>query len=206
MRLWPAIGTLAAIAGTALLGAQLLSFQAGCMAGLALLTSLGFFAYARYLRPETLFVAAIQWGFALLLLGRNKSSRLSILGYAFLGLSALIKYPFGALGPLVATGVALALAKKFRPISAWLPWSGIGLLLVIGFVWYSLAELRNPGFLWYTVVDNHLSNAVHAPHFPEEDIPLTNPEFLVVAGLGAFPWVIPAFPCDHPRSNPQRDC
>ena len=192
IRLWPALGTLAAVAGTALLGVRLLSFQAGCVAGLALLTSLGFFAYARYLRPETLFVAAIQWGFALLLLGRTKSRWLSVLGCGFLGLAALAKDPFGALGPLVAVAVALALAKKLRPISAWLPWSGIELLLVLGAVWYGLVELRNPGFLWYTVVDNHLLNAIHARHFPDEDIPLTSPEFLVVAGLGAFPWVIPA--------------
>jgi len=33
------------------------------------LTSALFFAYARYVRPDALFVAALAWGFALALVG-----------------------------------------------------------------------------------------------------------------------------------------
>jgi 4-amino-4-deoxy-L-arabinose transferase-like glycosyltransferase len=191
-RLWPAFGALVALAGTAFLGARLLSFQAGCVAGLGLPTSVGFFAYARYLRPETLFVASIQWGLALLLLSRNGSRWLAILGYGALGLAGLTKDFIGALGPLVAVALALAIGRQLRQASVWLPRSGIALLLALGAAWYILAEIKNPGFLWYTVVDNHILNAFGARQFPDEDIPLTNFEFLTVAGLGAFPWVLPA--------------
>ena len=192
LRLWPVLGVLAAVAGTALLGARLLSPWAGVVAGLALLTSAGFFAYGHYLRPETLFVAAIQWGFALLLLARAESGRLATLGCAALGIAALVKDPLGALGPLAAVALSLALAGRLRPVSRWLPAGGLGLLIAVGGAWYVLVELLNPGFLWYTLVDNHLLNVVQARHFPDEDVPLTGPEFLAVAGLGAFPWVLPA--------------
>jgi hypothetical protein len=191
-RLWPVLGGLAALAGTALLGARLLSPRAGVVAGLALLTSAGFFAYARYLRPETLFVAAIQWGFALLLLGAAGSRRLAVLGCAALGMASLIKDPLGALAPLATLALARAVAGRLRPVSAWLPWSGVGLLLALGAGWYLLAEFKNPGFLWYTVVDNHLLNVARVRYFPDEDVPLSGGEFLAVAGLGAFPWVLPA--------------
>lgn len=191
-RLWPLLGALAALAGTAFLGARLLSPRAGIVAGLALLTSAGFFAYARYLRPESLFVAAIQWGFTLLLLAPVVTRRLATLGCAALGIAALVKDPLGALGPLAAVALALALAGRLRPVAAWLPRGGVALLLLLGGAWYFLVELRNPGFLWYTVVDNHLLNVARARHFPDEDIPLTGGEFLAVAGLGAFPWILPA--------------
>ena len=192
LRLWPVLGVLGAVTGTALLGARLLSPWAGVVAGLALLTSAGFFAYGHYLRPETLFVAAIQWGFALLLLARAESGRLATLGCAALGIAALVKDPLGALGPLAAVALSLALAGRLRPVSRWLPAGGLGLLIAVGGAWYVLVELLNPGFLWYTLVDNHLLNVVRARHFPDEDVPLTGPEFLAVAGLGAFPWVLPA--------------
>ena len=69
-RLAPLLGGLLAVAGTALLGTRLLGPGGGLLAGAALLSCALFAAFARYLRPETLFVAAIQWGFAGLLWGR----------------------------------------------------------------------------------------------------------------------------------------
>ena len=66
-RLAPLLGALLAVAGTAFLGTRLLGPAAGVMAGAALLSCALFAAYARYVRPESLFVAAIAWGFAGLL-------------------------------------------------------------------------------------------------------------------------------------------
>jgi 4-amino-4-deoxy-L-arabinose transferase-like glycosyltransferase len=68
-RLPSLLGALVAVAGTALLGARLLGTAGGLLAGAALLSCALFAAFARYVRPETLFVAAIQWGFTGLLLG-----------------------------------------------------------------------------------------------------------------------------------------
>ena len=68
-RLAPLAGALLAVAGTTILGVGLLGRGGGFLAGAALLSCALFAAFARYVRPETLFVAAISWGFAGLLLG-----------------------------------------------------------------------------------------------------------------------------------------
>jgi 4-amino-4-deoxy-L-arabinose transferase-like glycosyltransferase len=115
-----------------------------------------------------------------------------VVGCAALGLAALAKDPLGLLGPLAAIALALALAGRLRPVKAWLPPAGLGLLLVIGFGWYAVAAATEPAFLWYTVVDNHLLNVARRRVFPDEDVPLSAIEFLAAAGFGAFPWILSA--------------
>jgi len=184
---------LAAVGATAWLGARLLGWRGGLVAGLALLTSLEFFAYGRYVRPETLFVAALAGGFALCLVGiRDRRRGLCAGGLAVFALAALAKDPLGALLPPLAIGVALVLGGRARPLSAWLPWSGVAAWLIIGFGWWIVSELRTPGFGWYTAIDNHVLNVARARHFADEDVPLSAIQFLAVAILGALPWVIPA--------------
>ncbi|HEY5726532.1 MAG TPA: glycosyltransferase family 39 protein, partial [Methylomirabilota bacterium] len=68
-RLAPLAGAVLAVTATAWLGARLLGPGGGLLAGAALLSCAFFFAFARYVRPETLFLAGIQWGFAGLLVG-----------------------------------------------------------------------------------------------------------------------------------------
>jgi 4-amino-4-deoxy-L-arabinose transferase-like glycosyltransferase len=188
-----ALAAVAAVGATAWLGARLLGLRAGVVAGVALLTSIGFFAYGRYVRPETLFVAALAGGFALCLVGIRDGRRgLCAAGLAVFGLAALAKDPLGALLPPLAIGLALVLAGRARPLSAWLPWTGIAACLVIGFGWWIGTELRTPGFGWYTAIDNHLLNVARARHFADEDIPLTALEFLAVALGSALPWIIAA--------------
>jgi 4-amino-4-deoxy-L-arabinose transferase-like glycosyltransferase len=197
-RLPPLAGAALACAATAFLGTRLLGPAGGVIAAGALLSSALFVAFGRYLRPETLFVAAIQWGFAGLLLtdeaasGRRVAWRWPLVGCAALGVAALVKDPVGLIGPLAAVGVARALAGRLRPLRAWLPWTGVGALLVVGFGWYAVEAARNAGFLWYSVVDNHVLNALRLRRFPDEDVPLSTLEFLAVSALGAFPWIIPA--------------
>src|SRR3989449_8695777 len=96
----PALCALAAIAATAWLGARLLGARGGFVAGTALLTSAGFFAFARYVRPETLFVAALAWGFALVLNGVAEGRRGRVAaGPAALGGAAAPGEPGGAPAP-----------------------------------------------------------------------------------------------------------
>ena len=188
-----ACAALAAVGATAWLGARLLGARAGLVAGVALLTSIGFFAYGRYVRPETLFVAALAGGFALCLVGIRDGRRgLCTAGLAVFGLAALAKDPLGALLPPLAIGLALVLAGRARPLSAWLPWTGVAACLLIGFGWWIGAELSTPGFGWYTTIDNHVMNVARARRFADEDIPLTALEFLGVAIGSALPWVIAA--------------
>ena len=184
---------LAAVGATAWLGARLLGWRAGLVAGLALLTGTGFFAYGRYVRPDALFVAALAGGFALCLVGIREGRRgLCVAGLAVFGLAALAKDPLGALLPPLAIGVALALAGRARPLGAWLPWPGVAACLLLGFGWWIVTELGTPGFGWYTAIDNHVLNVLRARRFADEDVPLTALQFLAVALVGAGPWVIAA--------------
>jgi 4-amino-4-deoxy-L-arabinose transferase-like glycosyltransferase len=188
-----AAAALVTIAATAWLGARLLGGRSGLVAGLALSTSLGFFVYGRYVRPETLLLATLAVGFALALSGLVESSRWRVIaGLAVFGLAALAKDPLAALGPPLAIGLALALGGRARPLDRWLPWPGVILGLVLAFGWWAMAEYSTRGFAWYTVVDNHILNVARARHFPDEDIPLGAGEFLAVAALGIVPWIVPA--------------
>ena len=209
-RLAPLLGALLAVGATAVLGVRLLGPTGGALAGLALLSCALFAAFARYVRPESLFVAAIAWGFTGLLVAFERRRRPdgngcpplgecgghswapASIGCAALGVAALAKDPLGLIGPLVAIAIAAGLAGRLRPVREWLPPLGLALLLVIGFGWYAVAAVTEPAFLWYAVVDNHLLNVARMRQFPDEDVPLSGLEFLTAAGFGAFPWILAA--------------
>jgi hypothetical protein len=197
-RLAPLLGALLAVAGTTLLGARLLGPGGGLLAGAALLSCALFAAFARYVRPETLFVAAIQWGFTGLLWGLRRPrpgapvAEFAVLGCVALGMAALAKDLLGLVGPLLAVATALWLGGRLRPMRAWLPATGVVLMLALGVGWYAAVAAAEPSFLWYTVVDNHVLNVARMRVFPDEDVPLSALEFLAAAGFGAFPWVLAA--------------
>jgi len=192
-RLVSAMAALLAVGATAWLGSRLGGAATGVVAGLALLGSVGFFAYGRYVRPDALFVAALALGFALTLSGLRDGRPARVAGglVAFAS-AALAKDPLGVLAPPLAVGLAMALAGRARPVSRWLPWPGLIAAGVLAFGWWAWAEAATPGFAWYTVVDNHVLNVARARHFPDEDVPLSALEFGVVALLGVTPWVVPA--------------
>jgi hypothetical protein len=192
-RLVSALAALVAVVATAWLGARLGGGRTGVVAGLALLTSLGFFVYGRYVRPEAVFVAALAVGFTLALSGVvDERPRRVAWGLVTFGLAALAKDPLGVLAPPLAIALAMVLTGQGRPVGRWLPWPGVVAAVVLAFGWWVLAEAATPGFVWYTVVDNHVLNVARARQFPDEDVPLSAGEFAMVALLGAAPWVLPA--------------
>lgn len=192
-RVVPAIAALLAVAATAALGAQLLGTRWGLLAGVALLGSCGFYAYGRYVRAETLFVAALAAGFAFTLLPAAEGRRRRVvLGLALFGVAALAKDPLGALLPPLAIALARLAVGRMRPVREWLPWPGVIALVILGLGWWAAATAATPGFLDYTVIDNHVLNVARERRFPDEDVPLSAVEFLAVAAFGAAPWVVAA--------------
>jgi 4-amino-4-deoxy-L-arabinose transferase-like glycosyltransferase len=161
-RLPSVLGAALAAAATALLGARMLNPAGGALAGAALSSCALFLVFARYVRPETLFVAAIQLGLTGLLLalcegGQSTSTRWSIFGCASLGVAALAKDPLGLVAPLAAVMVALALCGQLRPLRRWLPATGVALMLLLGLGWYAWAGLRHQGFSgtrWWTIISS----------------------------------------------------
>ena len=100
-RLPAVLGAAAAVAGTTLLGARLLGPGPGILAGAALLSCALFAAFGRYVRPETLFVAAIQWGFTGFLWGLGGSGATRLGGW--LGSPSAAPHT-AAPGPLLGLG------------------------------------------------------------------------------------------------------
>ena len=186
-----AIAGLLAVAGTAWLGARLLSPLGGVIAGAALLTSPWFVVYARYVRPDALFVAAIAWGFALVLAGLDARRRALVgAGLIAFGIAGLAKDVAGTLAPPAAIALACALNGRARDFVRSVPWPAAAAALVLATAWWLGTELRTPGALWYTIVDNKLRNMAGVRLYPDEDVSLSAVEFLAVALLGAFPWTI----------------
>jgi 4-amino-4-deoxy-L-arabinose transferase-like glycosyltransferase len=189
----PALAGLVAVGATAWLGARLLGPAGGLLAAGALLTSPGFYVYARYVRPDMLFVAALTVGFALAIVGIVEGRRaLAGAGLVAFALAALAKDPLGALAPPLVLALTLAAAGRLRPVRRWLPGWAVAVWLVVGFGWWVAAERAAPGFTWYTVIDNHVLNVARARHFPDEDVPLGAGAFLAVAASGAAPWIVAA--------------
>jgi hypothetical protein len=188
-----ALAAVAAVAATAWLGCRLLGAAGGIIGGVGLLTCVGFFAYGRYVRPETLFVAAIAWGFALMLVGLMDDRRpFVVAGVVAFAVAALAKDALAVVLPLAVIGLALLLSGQIRPVRRWLPWPAVAIAAVAAVGWWILAEVRTPGFIWYTVVDNHVRNVARTRLFPDEDVPLGALQFLLVASLAAAPWIVAA--------------
>jgi 4-amino-4-deoxy-L-arabinose transferase-like glycosyltransferase len=190
-RLWSALAAMAVAALTALIGARLASARVGLMAGLMVAANLEVFLFGRMVKPDLLFVACILlglYGFIHAYLGHGRWP-LSLF-YGSLGLAVLAKDVLGALGPLAIVALFLWLTREHRAWRQWAPARAVLLLLAVAVPWYLLVELQYRGFLWYTVVDNHLLNVARQRVFPDEDVPLSTLEFLLVTAAGFFPWVL----------------
>ncbi len=198
-RLAPVTGAALAVAGAIALGHRLLGPPWGSLAGVALLGAPLFFAFGAYLRPETLFVAAVQWGLAGLCLAAvtapehpARARRWACLGWAALGAGALVKDPLALIGPPAVCALACWLGRRPVALRACFHPGAVALGLGIGLSWYVAAALVNPGFAWYVAVDNHALNALGVRRFPDEDVSLSGAEFLAVSAMGIFPWILPA--------------
>lgn len=188
-----AVAALLAVVATAWLGSRLIGGAFGMLAGVVLLSCVGFFAYGRYLRPDSLFVCLIAVGWALMLTGVAEGRRWACgAGLIAFGAASLAKDPLGALAPPLTLGLASALGGRLRPLSRGLPRASVIVAGVLALGWWILAALATPGFGWYTLVDNHVLNVVGARHFPDEDIGLSALEFLAVALIGSVPWTLAA--------------
>jgi len=192
-RLWPALGAVGCAAVTAALGVLLSGPRVGLVAGLVVTANLGVFLYARLVKPDLLFIMFIVLayaGFTAAYLGRGGRRGLGLF-FAALGLATLAKDMLGALAPLLVVATFLWITRE-RTLAHWSPWWGWALFAGIVVPWYAAVESANPGFLWYTVVDNHLLNVARQRVFPDEDVPLTALEFVLVTGGAFLPWALAA--------------
>ena len=195
-RLGSALPALGVAALTAWLGMRLGGARVGLIAGLVVAANLELFLFARLVKPDLLLVFCILLAFAGFLEAyrrreAGRDGRWGILVFfAALGATALAKDLLGAVGPVVTVAIFFAVTREQNVARRWIPWAGVLLFLAIAVPWYVLMEARNHGFLWYTVVDNHILNLARHRVFPDEDVPLSALEFLVVTAIGFMPWCL----------------
>ncbi len=188
-RFWSALAAFGTVVLTVRLGSILGSARLGLMAGLVLAANLELFLFARYVKPDLVFVFLILLAFTGFILAYRGTGRWALLlCYAALGLAVLAKDFLGAVGPVAVIGSFFYLTRERQVRAQWLPWAGLALLLAIAVPWYLAVEFQNRGFLWYTVVDNHILNFTRQRFFPDEDLPLSPLEFVLVTAIGFFPW------------------
>ena len=201
-RLWSALGAVGCAALTARLGVMLGGPRLGLLAGLIVAANLGMFVHGRMVSPEVLstFCVTLAWtGFALAYLGDRRGLAIFYIG---LGLVALAKGLLAALGPLLVVVVFFWLTRE-RPLSPWAPWWGVLLAAVVALPWYMAMEAKSPGFLGYTLFDGNLYGLTRPRTLPEENVPLSSLEFLVVTVLALLPWSL-ALPWAFARAFQRR--
>ncbi len=188
-RFWSALAAFGVALLTARLGLLLGSPRLGLVAGLIVAANLQLFIFARFVKPDLLFVFLILVAFAGFILAyRGAGPGALLLAYVGLGLAVLTKDILGAVGPVAAVALLFLLTRERQVRAQWMPWLGLGLFVVIAVPWYLAVEFRNRGFLWYTIVDNHMLNFTRQRVYPDEDVPLSALEFLAVTAIGFFPW------------------
>src|SRR5437867_13187626 len=74
----------------------------------------------------------------------------------------------GALGPLVVVAMFFWLTGE-RPLTLWVPWWGVLLLVATALPWYVLVEAESRGFLRYTLVESRVLSGAGPRVFPDED-------------------------------------
>lgn len=188
-RLWSALATVGTAVLTAWIGWRLHSERAGLIAGLIVAANLEYFVFGRLVKQDALFVFFIWAVFAAFLAAYQGVGRWTLfIAYGSLALTMLAKDLLGAVGPVTAVAIFFVLTRERQIRVQWLPWAGVAMFLAVALPWYLAMEWRNRGFLWYTVVDNHVLSFIQQRIYPDEDLPLTAFEFLVVTALGFFPW------------------
>lgn len=184
----PAVGVAVVTAWT---GLRLGGARLGLLAGLIVAANLELFLFARLVKPDLLFTLFIAGAFAAFAEAYGGGRRGAVAAfYACLGGAVLAKDVLGAVGPLVAVALLFALTGERQIATRWAPWWGGALLAAIVVPWHAAMEAVNHGFLWYTAVDNHVLNVAQQRAFPDEDVPLSELEFLAVTAVGFLPWTL----------------
>jgi len=191
-RLPCALGLVAWVAVTFLIGEFLGGMLRGFLAGIILLTSLGTFTLGRIVMPEPIFSAFIAGAIYCVLRGEAHAAmrRYWYLGFWLCAaLASFVKGWHGLLYPLAAVGVAALLCKEVRPrLRGLLSWPGLVLFAVINLPWYIYVESVFPGYVRNLFFAEQLGHMVGstAPSTSYTDVPRW--QFLLMHLAWFFPW------------------
>lgn len=187
--LWPAIAGVAGVAMTYVLGREMFGASVGLLSGLILATSIGYFAFAKVVSTDLLFVAFLA--LALLAFWRwyhSHEGGWRLLLYGGIGLAVLTKGVIGLLLPGLVIASFLALTRDLPSVKRLGLWWGIPLVLAVALPWHLGVALLHAEFFSFYVIDNHVLRFLGQRAFVEDDVPLSFLGFLAATLTLFVPW------------------
>ncbi|HEX2241842.1 MAG TPA: glycosyltransferase family 39 protein, partial [Gammaproteobacteria bacterium] len=157
---------------------------------LILVTSVGFFAFARIVIFDmalTFFITLVLFYFYSAARAENPRQRSfhCAVMYAALAAGTLIKGAVAVVLPgMVAAGYVL-LTRQWSLVPRFQLARGALLYFAIVLPWYLWSEMRNPGYLRYFLMEEHFTRYTTA----EFELSQAWYYFIVVAAVGFFPWI-----------------
>jgi 4-amino-4-deoxy-L-arabinose transferase-like glycosyltransferase len=185
--------------------------RAGFYAGLAISTCVGLFLFTRIQIPDVMLTATVavaMWSFLRVLDAEERHPDLwAIALYASLGVGLLLKSLVGALFPVAAALIYLAVTSQLLSRRVWKrlrPFSGTLIVLLIAVPWHVLAAIRNPplfeftmrsapgeyhGFLWFYFINEQLLRFLNM-RYPRDYNTVPRVWFWLFHLLWLFPWSV----------------
>ena len=185
--------------------------RAGLYAGLCISTCFGLFLFTRILVPDVMLTGSIALSMWAFLRAIDEEERhpawWAFVLAASLGTSLLFKSLIGALFPVAAALIYLAVTKQLFEVKVWKalrPWSGLLIALAIAAPWHIIATLRNPpyfeftmrsapgeyhGFLWFYFINEQLLRFLNM-RYPRDYDTVPRLYFWLFHLLWLFPWSV----------------
>src|SRR5579871_81865 len=205
------LAALALAALTTAFGIWAFGKRAGFYAGLCIATCFGLFLFTRILIPDVMLTSAValsMWSFLRAIDDTEARPRLwAVLFAASLGVSLLLKSLIGAVFPLAAAVLYLALTRQLFQWKIWKrlhPFSGVLIILAIAAPWHILATLRNPpyfdftlhsargeyhGFLWFFFINEQVLRFLNL-RYPRDYNTVPRLYFWLFHLIWLFPWSV----------------
>lgn len=207
-RLPTALGAIALMGVTAIMGSWAYGPRAGFYSGLVMGTSVGLFLFTRFGIPDVLLTLAITIALYCFLRTIIDEKRFWIYGFwASLGAGLLLKGLLAVLVPVATVTIFLLIQKRLLVRRTWVllrPVSGIGLMLAIYLPWVILAASRNPpffeftlrsepgvyhGFLWFYFINEQVLRFLNL-RYPRDYNTVPRLAFLILHLVWIFPWSV----------------
>lgn len=196
---------------TAAFGMWAFGKRAGFYAGLCIATCVGLFLFTRILIPDvmlTFLICLALWAFLRTLDEQEEHPRRwSLVLAACLGVGVLVKSLIGAVFPIAAGLIYLAVTRQLFSRAVWKrlhPFSGALLAFAIAAPWHILATLRNPpyfaftlhsgpheyhGFLWFYFINEQLLRFLNL-RYPRDYNTVPRLYFWLLHLVWLFPWSV----------------
>ena len=211
-RFWSSISAMGTVLLVWRMGNLLYGRNAGLLAGVILVTSVGFFRYSHVAFTDMLFVFSLTlsiYGFIQGFLNHTNPKTRYLFFYLGAALAVLSKGLLGLAFPILAVGAFIFWRRPYVDLKSLNLIKGLCLFSALVLPWHILAAWNNTGFLWFYFVDNQFLRFFQWRSFLENDVQIGILAFLFVFQVWTFPWILlipvslrPGFPRLQENTSP----